>query len=186
MRPMITFIRALLVGLLLAVPTASLATDYADKAELDELFAQLKSAPSADEANGVVQQIWAIWFAPAVPDLADRMKQAGTAQARGDTATALTIFAGVVKDYPDYAEGWNQRATLYYELGNYDASLADIAKVLELEPRHFGALSGRVLIELKQGKRDDALKDMRAALAIDPYLSEKELFPELSDKVTHV
>jgi tetratricopeptide (TPR) repeat protein len=186
MRPMISTIRALLLGLLLAVPTMAFATDYADKAELDELFAQLKTAPSADEADGIVQQIWAIWFAPTVPDLAGRMKQAGAAQAGADAAKALDLLGGIIKDYPDYAEGWNQRATLNYELGNYDASLADIAKVLELEPRHFGALSGRVLIELKQGKRDDALKDMRAALAIDPYLSEKELFPELSDNVTHV
>ena len=183
---MILLIRALLVGLLLAVPSVAFATDYADKAELDELFSQLKSAPSADEADALVQQIWAIWFAPSVPELADRMKAAGAAQVQGDPGKALGIFDSIVKDYPDYAEGWNQRATLYYELGDYDASLADIAKVLALEPRHFGALSGRVLIELKQGKRDDALKDMQAALAIDPYLSEKELFPELAPNVTHV
>jgi tetratricopeptide (TPR) repeat protein len=186
MRPMIVMIRALLLGLLLAAPTFVLATDYTNKAELDELFMQLKSAPDAAEAGTIVQEIWAIWFAPTVPDLADRMKQAGVAQARGDPAKALEIFGGIVADYPDYAEGWNQRATLYYELGNLDGSLADIAKVLELEPRHFGALSGRVLIELRQGKRDLALKDMQAALAIDPYLSEKELFPELSPDVTHV
>ena len=54
------------------------------------------------------------------------------------------------------------------------------------EPRHFGALSGRVLIYLKQGKHADALKDMLAALAIDPYLSEKALFPELAQNATPV
>ena len=53
------------------------------------------------------------------------------------------------------------------------------AKVLEFEPRHFGALSGRALIYLSQGKRALALKDMSAALAVHPFLSEKQLFPEL-------
>jgi tetratricopeptide (TPR) repeat protein len=91
-----------------------------------------------------------------------------------------------VTDYPDYAEGWNQRATLYYMLDNLEASLADIDKVLAIEPRHYGALAGRVLIYLKQGKHDEALRDMRAALALHPYLNERRLFPELAEDVTHV
>jgi tetratricopeptide (TPR) repeat protein len=71
-------------------------------------------------------------------------------------------------------------------LDNFDASLADIDKVLALEPRHFGALSGRISIYLRQGKRPQALRDMIAALAIDPYLSQKALFPELSPNTTNV
>jgi tetratricopeptide (TPR) repeat protein len=71
-------------------------------------------------------------------------------------------------------------------LGRLDDSLADIDKVLAIEPRHFGALSGRVLIYLKQGKHAQALRDMIAALAIHPYLSERRLFPELAQDVTHV
>jgi tetratricopeptide (TPR) repeat protein len=186
MRPILTTIRALLAALLLAAPMPAVGADYGDAAALDELFAQLKTAPSADDANAIVAQIWMLWFAPGIPDLSDRMHRAGVASSRGDVSSALTVLSSIVTDYPDYAEGWNQRATLYYEMGNYDASLADIAKVLELEPRHFGALSGRVLIYLKQGKRDAALEDMRAALEIDPYLSAKELFPELAPNVTHV
>ena len=82
-------------------------------------------------------------------------------------------------DYPDYAEGWNQRATIQYMMGNLDLSIADCAKVLELEPRHFGALSGRSLMYLQQGKRALALKDMAAAIAVHPFLNERQLFPEL-------
>jgi len=186
MRSLIAAIRALLVLLVIAVPAPLLAADYTDKAALDELFAELKVARSADEASDIVAQIWSAWFNPGVPDLADRMSQMSVAMNAGDFPTALTDLTAIVGDYPDYAEGWNQRATLYYMMGRLDDSLADIARVLALEPRHFGALSGRVMIELKQGKRAEALRDMIAALAIDPYLDGRKLFPELSQNTTNV
>jgi tetratricopeptide (TPR) repeat protein len=181
MRFTVSTIRALLVLLLMAAPTPLIAADYTDKAALDELFAQLKVAQTPQEANDLTAQIWNIWFSPDVPALAERMSKASVTMQAGDFPGALAQFTSIVTDYPDYAEGWNQRATLYFVMGNLDASLADIEKVLALEPRHFGALSGRVMIYLKQGKRGDALKDMIAALAIDPYLDEKKLFPELQN-----
>ena len=92
----------------------------------------------------------------------------------------------LIEDYPTYAEAWNQRATTYYMMQNFEASLADIDKTLELEPRHFGALSGQSLILLAQGKRDQALKAIIAALAIHPFLSERGLFPELAREVTRI
>jgi tetratricopeptide (TPR) repeat protein len=186
MRLPMALMRALLVALLLAAPGPIFAAGYTDTAALDELFSELKAAPNAAEADTIVQEIWKLWFAPDNVDLADRMLRASASMNNSDYPGALSLLTGVVTDFPDYAEGWNQRATLYYIMGDFDASLADIDKVLALEPRHFGALSGRVLIYLKQGKRDEALKDMMAALAIDPYLSEKSLFPELAPNVTHV
>jgi tetratricopeptide (TPR) repeat protein len=178
---MVMTIRALLVLLMLAAPTPLMAADYTDKAALDELFAQLKVAQTPQEASDLTAEIWTMWFSPDVPELANRMSKASVTMSAGDFTTTLSLLSDIVRDYPDYAEGWNQRATLYYVMGNLDASLADIEKVLALEPRHFGALSGRVMIYLKQGKRGDALKDMIAALAIDPYLDEKRLFPELQN-----
>jgi len=186
MRLMVQTIRALLVLLLIAAPLPAFAVDYTDKAALDELFAELKQARTPAEANDLTAQIWAVWFHPDVPDLADRMAKASVAMTAGDFPTALSLFSAIVADYPDYAEGWNQRATLYYILDNYDASLADIDKVLALEPRHFGALSGRVMIYLQQDRHADALKDMIAALAIDPYLDGKKYFPELAQNTTNV
>jgi len=186
MRKLVGLIRALLVLLLLATPQPVFAAGYTDRAALDELFAQLKVARTAEDANSFVAQIWTLWFNPNVPELAGRMSQASAAMAGGDFDGALVMLTGIIKDYPDYSEGWNQRATLYYMMGQLDASLDDIAKTLALEPRHFGALSGRVMIELKQGKRPEALKDMIAALAIDPYLETRKLFPELSQNTTNV
>jgi tetratricopeptide (TPR) repeat protein len=99
---------------------------------------------------------------------------------------ALGVLSGIVRDYPTYAEGWNQRATVYYLLRDYEDSLADIEKTLQYEPRHFGALSGRALIYLAQDKRGLAIRDISAALAVHPFLSEKALFPELLDDITHI
>ena len=186
MRKLVRPIRALLVLLFFAGPLPAFAADYMDRAALDTLFAELKVARTADDANGLVGQIWTIWFNPNVPELAGRMGQANAAMTSGDFDGALVLLTAIVKDYPDYSEGWNQRATLYYMMGQLDASLDDISKTLALEPRHFGALSGRVMIELKQGKRPEALKDMIAALAIDPYLETRKLFPELSQNTTNV
>ncbi len=187
MRQLITLLRALLLLPLLAAPLPAMAAGpYVDTAQLDELFAQLRVAHSAGDANEIVQQIWGVWFDPSDPELASRMKAVQVATTTGNLDAAIAVLDTVVTDFPDYAEGWNQRATLYFMQGKLDASLADIAKVLALEPRHFGALSGRVQIYLQQGKRDLALADMRAALAIDPYLSGRDLFPELAHPPTQV
>ncbi len=187
MRRLLVLLRALLMLPLLAAPLPAFAAGpYVDTAELDELFAQLQQAHSADDASEIVQQIWGVWFAPSDPELASRMKAVQVATSTGNLDAAIAVLDTIVTDFPDYSEGWNQRATLYFMQGKLDASLADIAKVLALEPRHFGALSGRVQIYLQQGKHDEALKDMIAALAIDPYLSGRELFPELSHPGTQV
>jgi len=186
MRFMVGMIRAVLVLLMLAAPVPVRAADYVDKAALDELFTELRSAHDAGAANDIVTQIWDIWFHPDNPDLAERMKLAGFAMNGQDFVSALRMLNGIVRDYPDYSEGWNQRATLHFMMNDYDASLADIDKVLALEPRHFGALSGRVMIYLQQGKRAEALKDMIDALAIDPYLEGRKYFPELSQNTTNV
>jgi len=186
MRLMIGMIRALVALLVLAAPLPARAADYVDKAALDELFTELKAVHDASAANDIVVQIWGIWFHPDVPELADRMSLAGLAMSNQDFVSALQMLNGIVRDYPDYSEGWNQRATLHFMMNDYEASLADIDKVLALEPRHFGALSGRVMIYLQQGRRAEALKEMIAALAIDPYLDGRKYFPELSRNTTNV
>lgn len=76
---------------------------------------------------------------------------------------ALVIYSRIVESFPDYAEGWNRRATLYYLVGNLDASIADIEKTLVLEPRHFGALSGLGMVYLQRkelGKAKQAFEDL--------------------------
>jgi tetratricopeptide (TPR) repeat protein len=173
----------LLMGLLLALLAAApaMADEAADHKALDLLFAQLQKAPDAEAAHEIDQRIWVLWTSPSDPDLAARMADVLEARGMFDLKRALDLLTALVADYPTYAEGWNQRATIYYMLGNYEASLADIDKVLEFEPRHFGALSGRAMIHLAQDKRALAIKDIQEALRYHPFLSEKQLFPELEE-----
>ena len=177
-----------LLGLMLIVAfaTTSLGQTEAERAQLDKLFAELKLAPDAQTANQIDQQIWLIWTLPAEPGLASRMAAILAARNAMDLGGAIRLLDQLVAEYPTYAEGWNQRATIYYMLDNYEASLADIDKVLEFEPRHFGALSGQAMIYLSLGKRPLALKAMAAALAVHPFLNERQLFPELMQDITRI
>ena len=73
-----------------------------------------------------------------------------------DLTTALKLLDQLVKEAPDWAEAWNQRATIRFMVGDYEGSLADIDRVLPLEPKHFGALSGEALILMQLGRTDEA------------------------------
>lgn len=159
------------------------AQDEAYNAALDTLFAQLHSAPDEARARIIADQIWVHWTNPADAALAARMQDILAQSQRVNSPALLALLDALVTDYPDYAEGWNQRATVHYLLRNFEQSLADIDRVLALEPRHFGALAGRAMIYREQGKHDLALQDMIAALAIHPFLGERALFPELSDLI---
>lgn len=137
-----------LVALMAAGPAIADQTDP----RLKDLFARLRTAESAEAAQPVEAEIWKIWRETGDP-AADRLIAAGViAMNAGQYDLALQTFDRLVKTKPDFAEGWNKRATLLYLLGRYPDSVADIAKVLALEPRHFGALSGLALCDERLGK----------------------------------
>ncbi len=96
----------------------------------------------------------------------------------------MPILDDIVKRLPNWAEGWNKRATMLYIMGEHDRSLADIERVLALEPRHFGALAGIGLIRMDKGEYREALAALRKALAINPFLKERHgLIPALEKEV---
>ena len=137
---------------------------------LTELFEGLAAATSGLEAAPIEQRIWQLW-ADADDDAVDRVMATGThAMAVGDGAGALEAFNAAVARKPDFAEAWNKRATLYYLLRRYAESIADIEQTLELEPRHFGALSGLALIREAQNRPFEALEALERASQIHPQL----------------
>ena len=137
-------------------------------ARLDDLFARLASAKSAREAAPVEVAIWSAWLDLDHPDAAPWLARGMQAMSARRLAEALAAFDRVVELAPDYAEGWNKRATVHYLLGNYPESLHDIEKTLNLEPRHFGALSGRGLVLLELDQLKGALESFQSALKIYP------------------
>ena len=141
-----------------------------DNPRLDILFEKLKSTVEVTEAHEIERQIWSVWLVSG-DDRADEIMAEGLrAMAFRYHDTALAAFNEIVRLVPSFAEGWNKRATIFYLMGNYQASIADIETTLALEPRHFGALSGLGLICLTLGDEEKALEAFEAALEFHPYL----------------
>jgi tetratricopeptide (TPR) repeat protein len=112
------------------------------------------------------------------------MTRAKTAMDAQNSDVALKLLDSVIKLRPDYVEGWNRRATLYYLKNDYARSLEDIEQVLAREPRHFGALAGLGMIMQDLGDEKRALDAFRRALAVNPHLEKvPELVKSLTEKV---
>ncbi|MCG8415106.1 MAG: tetratricopeptide repeat protein [Pseudomonadales bacterium] len=155
---------SLILGFLLS-PTA--LADQSDQ-RLDGLFERLLHSEDIASIRAIENQIWEIWLQHPNSDL-ERLMEIGTQRMnRQSYADALLIFTQIVESFPDYAEGWNKRATLYYLLGNFEASIADIEKTLALEPRHFGALSGLGLVYIQQRELSKAKEAFEDLMAIHP------------------
>jgi tetratricopeptide (TPR) repeat protein len=157
----------------------------ADKTRgLDFLFGALKAAPDEASAKHVEARIWAIWLQTPSDTVSLLMTRAKTAMEAQNSDIALKLLDAVVKLRPDYIEGWNRRATLYYLKNDYAHSLADIEQVLAREPRHFGALAGLGMIMQDLGDEKRALDAFRKALAVNPHLDKvPELVKTLTEKV---
>lgn len=157
------------VLLALITPVAAESAVESREAWLDSLFAALKDSDPdlADQITAEIQEIWNDTGSASMNLLvlrAHRAMEAGSAEA------ALTHLNDLVRLAPDFAEGWNARATVHYLLGSYPESLADIRETLKREPRHFGALAGRGLVFTALGRAAEALASFEAALALHPHL----------------
>jgi tetratricopeptide (TPR) repeat protein len=139
--------------------------------KLDDLYARLAASKDADESGGLMAAI-------------DRL-QLDSGSSTGDLMMARAIAALGIRNFdacnalldrlivlqPEWAEAWNKRATVRYLEGDDQGSMADIAHVLVLEPRHYGALSGMGMILERRGFKDDALRAFRRALEVAPQLA---------------
>jgi tetratricopeptide (TPR) repeat protein len=157
-------------ALLAALVTCGATLTSADQRDpsLPTLFKFLKSAQHSDQAGPVEDRIWEIWSMTGDPKLDRLMATSSAAMERGDYQGALLDIDRILKARPDFAEGWNKRATVYFLMGDYQQAIADIDRTLELEPRHFGALSGLGMSNLKLGRDAAAADAFRRLLTIDP------------------
>lgn len=144
----------------------------AAEAHLDRLFRQLAETRDPVDGDRIAMAIWDIWNRPPDEVTRELLERGQTALYSLDVETAFAAFDAVVEREPHYAEGWNKRATLYYVMGEFDASIADIARVLQIEPRHFGALAGLGMAYDALQDAPMALRAYRAALTINPYLDD--------------
>jgi len=164
--------RTIIVALAFLLLGCALSPAQADQKDprLDKLFLQLKGASSIEDAQPIEAKIWEIWSQSGDQNVDALMAIGASALNDEDYNQAYRAFGRVVQLAPNFAEGWNKRATALYLLGRYDDSIKDIAKVLELEPRHFGALSGLGLCNAQLDKEKEALDAFEKALAINPNM----------------
>ena len=137
---------------------------------LDFLFGALKAAPDEASAKNVENRIWAIWLASGSDTCNLLMTRAKAAVDADKYDLAIRLLDAIIELRPNYVEAWNRRATVFFLKKDYANALADLAKVLTLEPRHFGALTGLAAIMQDTGDDKDALIAFRKALEIDPHL----------------
>jgi tetratricopeptide (TPR) repeat protein len=151
---------------------------------IDFLLGALKAAPNKDAAKHVEGRIWALWSRTPSDTANVLMTRAKTASDAKNVDLAIRLLDAVIKLKPDFIEGWNRRATLYYAQNKYSEALADIREVLSREPRHFGALAGLGMIMQELGDDARALAAYRRALEINPHLERiPERVKQLTEKV---
>ena len=121
------------------------------------------------------QGLWLLWTRSGESEIDQLMARATGEMQAGRHSRAVSILSDVVKRKPDFAEGWNRRATVYYLAGQYQESIADCHEVLKRNPRHFGALSGLGQIYFAMENLQEALAWYRKALEVNPNMLGVEM-----------
>jgi tetratricopeptide (TPR) repeat protein len=170
----------LAMSALFAVPPAALAQSAGQsgskpisaehKKSLDELFVELKRENKEHAARRIADRIWAEWRDSGSASINVMMQWADEATKAEKWGVALDFLDRVTVLDPDFAEGWNRRATVHFMMKNYAKSMADIDRTLRLEPRHFGALAGMAQILKDQGQKQLALNAYERVLQVYPMM----------------
>ena len=119
--------------------------------------------------------LWALWSRSGDPAIDELMARGVGEMNAGEHKAAIATFSQVVKKKPDFAEGWNKRATVYYLAGDLKRSIADCGEVLKRNPRHFGALSGLGQIYFQLEDYEKSIAWFRKALAVNPNMGGVEV-----------
>ncbi|PYO56398.1 MAG: hypothetical protein DMD83_14630 [Candidatus Rokuibacteriota bacterium] len=118
--------------------------------------------------------LWQVWSRSGDPQI-DALFRLGVEQmSEGAAPAAIQTFTSIIEKKPEFAEGWNKRATIYYLVGEYDKSLRDCDEVIKRNPQHWGALAGYGQIYLALDKPDLALDYFQRALKVNPNLRSVE------------
>ena len=138
---------------------------------LELIFKDLKTSVTLQKASSIELQIWKIWMEHDNPKVKSLIFLGNAAMNNQQYGKALEHFRMLTAIEPDFAEGWNKRATVFYLMGRLNESQEDILRTLKLEPRHFGALSGLGLIRMELEDWPGAISALEAALRVNPQMS---------------
>lgn len=164
-------LRACLVALLGLMLTVNvMAQNAGSETVLDTLFAKLQTATDPVAIQSLEAAIWEQWTM--VPDQQQRvMMLRGIAEMQQQQLNAsVETFTRLIEVAPELSEAWNKRATAYWLLGNFPASLADICETIKREPRHFGAYSGLGMIRAEMDENARAVAAFELARKWNPHI----------------
>ena len=162
--------KVIYILLFLNISSLSFANeDY--KMQIDKLFEKLKKTSNYEISQKIESEIWNLWTThPSEKNLTTLLADGSFYMSQNKLETAYETFTKTIELDSNWAEAWNKRATVLYLMGKYELSQADIDKVLKLEKRHFGALSGQGLVQT-------ALKNYQKA--IDSYIEAHKIHPNM-------
>lgn len=141
---------------------------FSQTPELDRLFEALQNADETSFSQ-IESQIWREWSRSGSAAMDLLLQRGRTALGAGNTDVAIAHFTALIDHAPDFAEGYNARATAHFQADRLGLSLSDIRQVLALNPRHFGAISGLAMILEELGEEEGALEAWRAVHALHPW-----------------
>ena len=143
--------------------------------ELNKLFKELK-VKNSSLTFGIEKKIWKIWSThPYDKKLTERLNEGSNFVNNNQLIQAVEIFTEIINKDPNWAEAWNKRATVLYIIGDYEGSQKDIDKVLSLETRHFGALAGQGLVNIKLKNYEKAIESYERVQDIYPAMESPKI-----------
>lgn len=167
----ITCLRACLASLLgVMLWMNALAQNGGSSTMLDTLFAKLQTATDPMAVESLEAAIWEQWTMVPDPGQRELMMRGIDEMQQRQLKVSVETFTRLIEIAPDLSEAWNKRATAYWLLGNFKASLADICETLKREPRHFGAYSGLGMIRAEMGEYARAVAAFELARKYNPHI----------------
>ena len=146
--------------------------------ELDKLFLELKKNIQSLSSR-IAQQIWMLWSThPTDQKLTSLLDEGSRLVQDQKLNRAIDVFTEAIELDPSWAEAWNKRATVFYMVGELQKSQDDIDKVLELEERHFGALAGQGMVNIKLKNFDKAKRSYQKVQEIYPAMKSPKIMIE--------
>lgn len=142
--------------------------------ELGALIAEVQAAGNEGAARGVSARMWELWTRAPDAQAQDLLDEGMERRGASDLDGAKAAFDALVAYCPDFAEGYNQRAFASFIRGDYAAALPDLDRAIALRPRHIPAMAGRGLTLIQLGRIREGQEAIRAALELNPWLSERQ------------
>ena len=175
--------KKILIIILLFLSTSILGANERDT-QLDKLFNELQNDISSSSSS-IAQQIWTLWSThPTDQKLTSILDEGSRLVQDQKLYKAIEVFTKAIELDPSWAEAWNKRATVLYMIGEYKESQNDIDKVLNLEQRHFGALAGQGLVNIKLKNYEKAIESYKKAQEIYPAMqSPKIMIKQIKDLI---